>query len=380
MQNYSYALYPDELYHYGVKDMHWGVRNYQNKDGSLTALGRIHYGIEGMYNGPKMEHLKSQVARGWATANDPEFLGRKMSDVYQKVGRAAELAKRKDFWNHDLNTIAPYIRNWMNPEQYNVSDVSGVTTADYNKSPNADVTIDWSGAKVGGYANKVLKTNSPGMAYVDPDKLEFGNMLINVYQGYQDAKNVKMSDLAEFSVKQKFAKGTKQTDRLGVTTQERISIINQPIETTIGAINYDPRNIDTNTGKQILKDRVVTRVDDRLEQKYAGQIRKRAEELYKTPTVSPQEAAKNKATQLSLQQSILSSVLSPEQRKQAMDTINSLQTTTIDDVDSYVKQMKESKLQDYQSWASMRDATVNLRNADTEKFNKLLKAYETYWS
>lgn len=30
----------NELMHHGVLGMHWGVRRYQNKDGSLTAAGR----------------------------------------------------------------------------------------------------------------------------------------------------------------------------------------------------------------------------------------------------------------------------------------------------------------------------------------------------
>lgn len=37
--------YDDILMHYGVDGMHWYERRYQNPDGSLTPLGRIHYGI-----------------------------------------------------------------------------------------------------------------------------------------------------------------------------------------------------------------------------------------------------------------------------------------------------------------------------------------------
>ena len=35
-----------ELYHYGIKGMHWGIRRYQNPDGSLTELGKKHYDQE----------------------------------------------------------------------------------------------------------------------------------------------------------------------------------------------------------------------------------------------------------------------------------------------------------------------------------------------
>ena len=37
----EYAIiYDGELYHWGIKGMRWGVRRYQNEDGSLTYAGR----------------------------------------------------------------------------------------------------------------------------------------------------------------------------------------------------------------------------------------------------------------------------------------------------------------------------------------------------
>jgi len=39
------SLGDDYLMHHGIKGMKWGVRRYQNPDGSLTGAGRLRYGI-----------------------------------------------------------------------------------------------------------------------------------------------------------------------------------------------------------------------------------------------------------------------------------------------------------------------------------------------
>lgn len=52
----------DELYHHGIKGQKWGIRRYQNADGSLTAEGKKRYGTVENFNKSRDRNLKALTA------------------------------------------------------------------------------------------------------------------------------------------------------------------------------------------------------------------------------------------------------------------------------------------------------------------------------
>lgn len=76
MEFYDDYYSPDDLYHWGIKDMKWGVRRFQNKDGSLTDAGRKRYNV--------------------SDGQPKKSLGQKISDYKKASKRKANLKKARE--------------------------------------------------------------------------------------------------------------------------------------------------------------------------------------------------------------------------------------------------------------------------------------------
>lgn len=88
----TYIYYGDTLHHHGIKGQKWGVRRYQNEDGSLTAAGRAHYGYGKAldYVGQKAGSFSERSRNAAATRK----YGRIGSSVANRAATAANLAAR----------------------------------------------------------------------------------------------------------------------------------------------------------------------------------------------------------------------------------------------------------------------------------------------
>lgn len=95
MWEYNYDC---QIFHAGVKGMKWGQRLYQNKDGSLTALGRLRYGKG---SGKR----KASTAKAKTTKVDSKKAIEQKKKEILKSRSAKELYKNADlFSTQELQT------------------------------------------------------------------------------------------------------------------------------------------------------------------------------------------------------------------------------------------------------------------------------------
>lgn len=85
----------NSLIHYGTKGMKWGIRRYQNKDGSLTPAGKKRYSED-----ESEDYKKAHSGKSVKTMSDAELRSRlnrlQMEQQYSKLS-SSDVNKGRQF-------------------------------------------------------------------------------------------------------------------------------------------------------------------------------------------------------------------------------------------------------------------------------------------
>ena len=98
----------DQLYHHGILGMKWGVRRYQNKDGSLTNAGKNRYDRDVRENNSKKKDNRIRI-----DGPDPKrWVKEDLNRARRVVDTSSDLLKQAK--NIEQNTRSRHSSNEMN--------------------------------------------------------------------------------------------------------------------------------------------------------------------------------------------------------------------------------------------------------------------------
>lgn len=100
----------DELYHHGIKGQKWGIRRYQNPDGSLTAAGKKRHNSDNV-NKMSNEELRQKVNR---MNNEQRYIELTKSSS-SSVSKVADDVERASKTGGDINKVYKSIKGDKNP-------------------------------------------------------------------------------------------------------------------------------------------------------------------------------------------------------------------------------------------------------------------------
>lgn len=140
---------PNELYHHGIKGMKWGVRRYQNEDGTLTNAGKKRqekYDKKAQKYYDKAEHYQTKI-ESISVKNHSSRKVNKLEKKKKKALRDAELKKKGKLTNKEKAMIV------------GVTVVAAYATYKFIDSGRAEQLIA-KGKKALGMTDSIFKKNS----------------------------------------------------------------------------------------------------------------------------------------------------------------------------------------------------------------------------
>ena len=142
----GYFYSDEELAHHGILGQKWGVRRYQNKDGSLTAKGKKRYNNDGSLTDSEQKKLSKSIIKDYkktnqATTDRISYKDRQVSNL------------RKNVSSNDYNELRSLGKKFksLNTSFYDLSDEAADAFDAYDKKVR-EVT----NKLIGKYGNKTI--------------------------------------------------------------------------------------------------------------------------------------------------------------------------------------------------------------------------------
>lgn len=181
------------LYHHGVKGMKWGVRRYQNKDGSLTPAGkkRLAEGLKNDFNNVRKAHVYkrnvAEAANRGLTADDKK----QVLDARNKL--MATVEKTRNAERELLDLADEYAIAYYNKKAGEHPDKYYDPSASFDLMDEAD-----------DYGYNKARADRPDLAKAVDEKATCTQAYVQAVRDASDKLvgeygNVKMHDLAQYA-------------------------------------------------------------------------------------------------------------------------------------------------------------------------------------